>query len=52
MEEYGVTDIAKLYQTKPNLVGAWISKATKKIREELTAAEYSTLTVENPAANS
>lgn len=52
MDEYGVTDIAKLYQTKPNLVGAWISKATKKIREELTAAEYSTLTVENPAANS
>ncbi len=52
MEEYGVTDIAKLYQTKPNLVGAWISKATKKIREELTAAEYSALTVENPAANS
>ena len=52
MDEYGVTDIAKLYQTKPNLVGAWISKATKKIREELAASEYSTPTVENPAANS
>lgn len=52
MDEYGVTDIAKLYQAKPNLVGAWISKATKKIREELTAAECSALAVENPVVNS
>lgn len=36
---YGVTDIAQLYQVKPNLVGAWISKATAKIRADLTDAE-------------
>lgn len=36
---YGVTDIAQLYKVQPNLVGAWISKATAKIRVDLTDAE-------------
>ncbi len=36
---YGVTDIAQIYQVKPNLVGAWISKATAKIRADITDAE-------------
>lgn len=46
LDGYGVTDIASLYGTKPNLVGAWISKAIKKIREDVTTAELSTLDVE------
>lgn len=29
------TDIAQLYQTTPNNVGAWISRAVKKIRTDL-----------------
>lgn len=37
MDGYGVTDIARLYHTKPNLVGAWISRATQKLREEMAA---------------
>ena len=36
---YGVTDIAKLYGAKPNQVGAWISKAKKRILADLTQAE-------------
>lgn len=36
---YRVTDIAWLYQVKPNLVGAWISKATAKIRVDMTDTE-------------
>lgn len=47
LDGYGVTDIAHLYSAKPNLVGAWISKATKKIREDITLAELSALDVEN-----
>lgn len=47
LDGYGVTDIAKLYHTKPNLVGAWISKATRKLREELAAPGASTTDVEN-----
>lgn len=39
LDGYGVTDIAHLYNTKPNLVGAWISKATKQIREDLSPGE-------------
>ena len=31
------TDIAKLYNVKPNQVGAWISRAAQKIRKELAA---------------
>ncbi len=48
LDGYGVTDIAHLYNARPNLVGAWISKATKKIREDITPAELSALNVENP----
>ena len=44
---YGVTDIARLYGTKANLVGAWMSKAVKQIRKDLTYAELETLGVEN-----
>lgn len=36
---YGVTDIAKLYGAKPNQVGAWVSKAKKRILMDLTQAE-------------
>ena len=39
MNGYGVTEIAGLYHAKPNLVGAWVSKATKRMREDLTEAE-------------
>ena len=51
MDGYGVTDIAKMYQSKPNLVGAWISKATQKIREDMTMSEYSALDIENGLSN-
>lgn len=49
MQGYGVTDIAKLYGAKPNLVGAWISKATKQLREDLTNSELEMLGVEEMA---
>lgn len=39
MKLMGMTgaDIARLYQTTPNNVGAWISRAKKKIKKELAA---------------
>lgn len=46
LDGYGVTDIANLYQVKPNLVGAWISKATQKIRSDITTNETFMLGVE------
>lgn len=46
LEGYGVTDIAQMYGTKPNLVGAWISKAAKLMREDLTSSEMEILGVE------
>ena len=46
LEGYGVTDIAHMYGTKPNLVGAWISKAAKLMREDLTSSEMEILGVE------
>ena len=46
LDGYGVTDIARLYGTKPNLVGAWISKATKQMREDLSPAELESLSKE------
>ena len=49
LQGYGVTDIARLYGTKPNLVGAWISKAAKQMREDLTSSELETLGVEELA---
>lgn len=47
MDGYGVTDIARLYHTKPNLVGAWISRATRKLREEMATMESPKPDVEN-----
>ena len=46
MEGYGVTDIAKRYGAKPNLVGAWMSRATQKIRADITEEELNGLGVE------
>ena len=43
---YGVTDIARMYRTQPKLVGAWISKAAKKLREDMTAEELESIGVE------
>ena len=39
LEGYGVTEIARLYNSKPNEVGAWISRAAKKIRKDITESE-------------
>lgn len=39
LEGCGVTEIAKLYNSKPNEVGAWISRAAKKIRKDMTESE-------------
>ncbi len=43
---YGVTDIAKRYDVKPNLVGAWISRARKSILSDITAEEMDAFGVE------
>lgn len=32
---YSGADIARLYHTKPNCVGAWISRAAQKIRKDI-----------------
>lgn len=44
---YGVTDIAKQYKAKPNLVGAWMSRAIKRIRADISREEIDALGVEN-----
>lgn len=36
---YSGADIARLYHTKPNHVGAWISRAAEKLRHEPIAAD-------------
>ena len=46
MEGYGVSDIAKRYGEKPNRVGAWMSRAAKKIRGDITEEELNGLGVE------
>ena len=43
---YGVTEIARHYGVKPNLVGAWMSRAKKRIRTEITEEELDALGVE------
>jgi len=43
LDGYGITDIAQLYHEKPNLVGAWISKATKQMRNDLSPSELEAL---------
>lgn len=35
---YSGADIARLYHTKPNCVGAWISRAAQKIRKDMECA--------------
>lgn len=35
---YSGADIARLYHTKPNCVGAWISRAAQKIRKDMGSA--------------
>lgn len=36
-------DIARLYDAKPNQVGAWISRAAQKIRKDIAAKEKGTV---------
>ena len=36
---YSGVDIARLYHTKPTHVGAWISRASEKLREDVMNAE-------------
>lgn len=36
---YNGADIARLYHTKPNHVGAWISRAVEKLRQDAVAAD-------------
>ncbi len=48
---YGVTDIAALYQTRPNHVGAWISRAAEKLRNDAMAAELLDIGVEKGTSN-
>ena len=43
---YGVTDIAKRYEAKPNLVGAWMTRAIKRIRSDISQEEIDALGVE------
>ena len=43
--EYSGADIAKLYGAQPNQVGAWISRAAKKLKKDV-------FLVENDGANS
>ena len=43
---YGVTDIAKQYKAKPNLVGAWMTRAIKRIRADISREEIDALGVE------
>ncbi len=43
-------EIAKMYGVKPNLVGAWISRATQKLRQNESFMQYFGRTVENDSA--
>ena len=46
LKDYGTTDIAQLYHTEPKLVGAWISKAKKRIQQDLSREELRELGIE------
>ena len=46
LKDYGPTDIAQLYHTEPKLVGAWISKAKKRIQQDLSQEELRELGIE------
>lgn len=39
-------EIAKMYGVKPNLVGAWISRASKRLKQNTTFMQYFNRTVE------
>ena len=43
---YSCADIAKLYQKKPNYIGACISRATEKLRRERIVREFYTACTE------
>lgn len=49
---YSGTDIAKLYHTKPNHVGAWIARAAEKLRSDSVAMGLLDMDVENALPNS
>lgn len=49
---YSGTDIAKLYHTKPNHVGAWISRAAEKLRSDSVAIGLLGVDVENTTPHS
>lgn len=49
---YSGTDIAKLYHTKPNHVGAWISRAAEKLRSDSVAMGLLGMDVENAPPHS
>lgn len=43
-------EIAKMYGVKPNLVGAWISRAAQRLRQNRSFMQYFGRTVENDSA--
>lgn len=49
---YSGADIAKLYHTKPNHVGAWISRAAEKLRSDSVAMGLLGMDVENAPPHS
>lgn len=49
---YSGADIAKLYHTKPNHVGAWISRAAEKLRSDSIAMSLLGMDVENAPPHS
>lgn len=49
---YSGADIARLYHTKPNHVGAWISRAAEKLRSDSVAMSLLGMDVENAASHS
>lgn len=48
---YNGADIAKLYHTKPNNVGAWISRAAKKLKKDTAFCRFYNRTVEKGGAD-
>lgn len=49
---YSGADIARLYHTKPNHVGAWISRAAEKLRSDSVAMGLLGMDVEKAASHS
>lgn len=49
---YSGADIARLYHTKPNHVGAWISRAAEKLRADSVAMGLLGMNVENAPPHS